>query len=96
MEVVKVLLSANANILAITTSNMTALHGACEAGKVEVVRVLLKHVEGDVAKRDEMCNMKNSDGKTAWDIAAGAKQQAVCTALKDGGDVNASGACVIS
>ncbi len=96
-EVVKLLLSSGANILAITTNGMTALHGSCEAGKVDVVKALLQHVESDIAKRDTLANMKNADNKNACEIATAAKQQAVVQALKDGGDPNAaSAACVIS
>lgn len=96
-NIVKYLLQNGCNIMAQTTSKMSALHGACEAGKVEVVRELLAFVANDEAKRTEFTNLKNSDDKTAFDVAAAAKQQAVCQALKDGGDTNAaSGACVIS
>ncbi len=96
-HVVELLLQRGANVLAVTSNGMNALHGACEAGKVEVVRVILKSLENDVAKRDELSNMKNGDGKNAWEVAVAGKQQAVCTAMKEGGDVNAqSGACVIS
>jgi hypothetical protein len=96
-NVVTYLLANGCDILAQTTSKMSALHGACEAGKVEVVTALLAHVASDEEKRNALSNLKNGDDKTAFDVAAGAKQQAVCQALKDGGDANAaSGACVIS
>ena len=95
--VVKYLLNNGCDIMAQTTSKMSALHGACEAGKVEVVRELLAFVASDEEKRTALTNLKNQDDKTAFDIAVAAKQQAVCQALKDGGDANAaSGACVIS
>lgn len=96
-NVVKYLLDGGCDILAQTSNKMSALHGACEAGKVDVVRELLAHVSSDEAKKTELCNLKNQDDKTAFEVAVAGKQQAVCQALKDGGDANAaSGACVIS
>jgi ankyrin repeat protein len=96
-NIVKYLLENGCDIMAQTSSKMSALHGACEAGKVDVVRELLAFVANDEAKRTEFTNLRNSDGKTAFEVAAASRQQAVCQALKDGGDANAaSGACVIS
>ncbi|CAE7573584.1 kidins220b [Symbiodinium microadriaticum] len=96
-NVVKYLLDNGCDIMAQTAGSMSSLHGACEAGKVEVVRELLAFVASDEAIRTELTNLKNQDGKTAFDVAVAGKQQAVCQALKDGGDANAaSAACVIS
>ena len=76
---------------------MSALHGACEAGKVEVVKELLSSVANDEAKKITLTSMKNQDGKTACEIAVSSKQQAVVQALKEGGDPTAaSAACIIS
>jgi ankyrin repeat protein len=76
---------------------MSALHGACEAGKVEVVRELLLAVANDEEKKGALSALKNQDNKTACEIAVSGKQQAVVQALKDGGDpAAASAACVIS
>jgi ankyrin repeat protein len=94
---VKLLLEKGANILAETTSKMNALHGACEGGRVETVRALMAHVQGDEEKRTALTMAKNNEDKTAWDIAFGAKNKAVCQILKDMGDANgASSSCVIS
>jgi ankyrin repeat protein len=95
--IVKYLLQQNANILAVTTNGMSALHGACEAGKVEVVKELLSFVANDEEKKSALSALKNQDNKTACEIAVAGKQQAVVQALKEGGDpAAASAACVIS
>lgn len=76
---------------------MSALHGACEAGKVEVVKELLGFLGADEEKKNTLATLKNQDGKTACEIAVAGKQQAVVQALKEGGDPTAaSAACVIS
>ena len=92
------MLSHNANILAITLdSKINALQGAVEAGRVDTVRALMEHVAGDEEKKNSMCANKNSEDKCAWDIALAAKNQAVCTVLKEMGDVNgASSSCTLS
>jgi hypothetical protein len=65
--------------------------------RVETVRVLMESVASDEAKKTTLTMTKNSEDKTAWDIAAGAKNQAVCTVLKELGDSNgASSSCIIS
>lgn len=96
-EIVSLLLNRGANILAETTSKMNALHGACEGGRAETVRALMVSVAGDEPKKTALTMAKNSDDKTAWDIAAGAKNRAICQILKDNGDANgASSSCCIS
>jgi ankyrin repeat protein len=76
---------------------MSALHGACEAGKIDVVKELLSFVANDEAKKTALTTMKNQDNKTPCEIAVAGKQQAVVQALKEGGDPTAaSAACVIS
>lgn len=96
-DVVRLLLQRGANMLAVTSNQMTALHGACEAGRVDAVKALMEHVQNDEAARNAMTMMKNADGKTAWDVAVGTKSKALCTVLKEMGDVNgASSSCVIS
>ena len=96
-EIVKLLLEKGANILAETTLKTNALHSAVEANRVETVRVLMQHVAEDAEKKTALTMAKNSDDKTAWDIAFGAKNKAVCQVLKDMGDANgASSSCIIS
>lgn len=93
----KFLLSHGADVTAVTTSQMNALHGACEGGRVETVRVLMEHVKHDQEKRTAITMQKNSDGKTAWDVAMGTKNKSVLTVLKEMGDVNgASSSCSLS
>ena len=67
-----------------------------EAGRTETVRALMEAVAADEEKKTALTMAKNSDDKTAWDIAAGAKNSAICQILKDLGDSNgASSSCVI-
>ena len=95
-EIVTFLLGKGANILAETSNKMNALHGAVEGSKADTVKALLDFVSGDEEKRNALCNAKNSDGKTSFEIAMGAKNQAICTILKEMGDPNAASAsCVI-
>lgn len=96
-DIVQLLLDSGANILAETTLKTTALHSAVEANRVETVRILMQHVESDPDKKTALTMAKNSDEKTAWDIAFAAKNKAVCQVLKDMGDANgASSSCTIS
>lgn len=75
---------------------MNALHGAVEGSKADTVKALMEAVAGDDDKKLKLCNAKNSDDKTSWEIAMGAKNQAICGILKDMGDPNgASASCVI-
>jgi ankyrin repeat protein len=88
------LLQHGADLYAKTSNDMNAVHAACEAGKVEVVRAIYDFCDADGKAK---LSAETCGGKTAWDIASGAKQQALCTALKEAGDTNAaSAACVIS
>lgn len=96
-EIVELLLKKGANILAETTNKTNALHSAVEANRVETVRALMQAVNDDPDKKTSLTMAKNSEDKTAWDLAFGAKNKAVCTVLKDMGDANgASSSCVIS
>lgn len=96
-EIVKLLLSKGANILAETTLKTNALHSAVEANRVDTVRALMQHVAADEANKTALTMAKNSDEKTSWDIAYGAKNKAVCQVLKEMGDANgASSSCSIS
>ena len=97
-EIVKLLLSHNADILAVTIdSKINALQGAVEAGRVDTIRALMEHVGDNEEKKNFMCNNKNAEDKCAWDIAAAAKSQAVCSVLKEMGDANgASSSCTLS
>lgn len=95
-EVVSLLLSKGANVLAETTSKSTALHCAVEANRPETVRILMQHVSTNEETKTSLTMAKNSDDKTAWDLAYAAKNKAVCQVLKDMGDANgASSSCVI-
>jgi ankyrin repeat protein len=77
-EIVKLLLDKGSDILAVTTSNMNALHGACEGGRLETVRALMTFAATDEAKKTALTMAKNSDDKTGWDIAFGSKNKALC------------------
>ncbi len=93
----ELLLKKGANILAETTNKTNALHSAVEANRVETVRALMQAVNDDPDKKTSLTMAKNSEDKTAWDLAFGAKNKAICTVLKDMGDANgASSSCVIS
>ena len=77
-----------ATINAATNSGMTSLHGACEGGKVELVRLLMDK------KADS--TMKDNDGKMPFDLAMAGKHKAVCKLMKEMGDPAAqSASCVI-
>jgi len=80
--------------MAVTSSKMTPMHGAAEGGRLDIVKVLMEKV-GD--KKDEMCNMKDDDGKTPCDLAVANKHKPVIKCLKEMGDPNAASvACCIS
>lgn len=96
-EIVNLLLSKGANILAETTSKATALHCAVEANRVETVRTLMQAVSGNEEKKTALTMAKNNEEKTAWDLAFNAKNKPICQVLKDMGDANgASSSCIIS
>lgn len=96
-EVCKLLLEKGANILAETTLKTNALHMAVEANRVETVRLLMQHIAADADKKTALTMAKNSDDKTAWDLAFAAKNRPVCQVLKDMGDANgASSSCIIA
>jgi ankyrin repeat protein len=96
-EVIKLLIDEGVNICAKTTSDNTALHSAVEGSRLDTIKLLLEAASKDEAVKTELAMAKNGDGKTAWDLAFGAKNKPVCTALKEGGDPNgASSSCVIS
>ena len=82
------LLKRGADINAQTNSGMTAVHGACEGGKVDVVRLLM------VNKADT--TLKDNDGKMPFDLAMQEKHKAVVKTMKELGDVAAqSASCAI-
>ena len=96
-QIVNLLLQNGANILASTKNGMNPLHGAVEGGRVETVRALMEHCSSNEELKSSLTMAKNSEEKTAWDIAAGSKNQAVCQVLKDLGDVNGvSSSCLVS
>ena len=91
------LLDNGANILAKTTSDNNALHSAVEGSRLDTIKALMEFASKTETVKTELTMAKNSDGKTSWDIAFGAKNKPVCTILKESGDVNgASSSCVIS
>lgn len=63
-------------MFAVTSSGATPFAAACEGGRVEVVRTLMEKAAA-AGRLDEMCNAKDSAGKTAFDLAA-AGQHKVC------------------
>lgn len=75
---------------------MNPLHGACEALKVDAAKALFAFLGEKEEDKLSLCNCKNGEGKTPWDIAAASKNRELCQALKDGGDPNGAGSsCVI-
>ena len=78
------MLSRGADINAQTASGMTSIHGACEAGKVNIVRLLMQN------KADS--TLKDGDGKLAFDYAVAGKHKAVCKIMKEMGDPAAQSA----
>lgn len=97
-EVMTFLLKKGCDILAETASKNNALHVAVEAGRVDAVKLLIEFaVSIDEEKKKSLTNLLNSEEKTPWGIAFGAKNKALCQALKDAGDENgASSSCSIS
>lgn len=93
----QLLLSKGANVLAETLQKTNVLHSAVEANRLETVKVIMNFVATEEEKKTALTMGKNAEDKTPWDIAAAAKNTAICTALKEMGDVNgASSACSIS
>ena len=96
-DIVKLLLEKGANVLALTSSNMNSLQGACEGGRVETVNAIMEFVAIDKDLLMSITMNKNEDGKTAWDIVSEAKNAPICQILKAMGDTNAeSASCTIS
>ena len=96
VEVTEYLVGKGADITAETKSKMNILHCACEAQKVEMVRFIMAHVKGNDELKEKMTGAKNSDDKIPFDLAVASKNKDIIGALKEGGDVHASGACIIS
>mmetsp|Transcript_16160 Transcript_16160/g.40960 ORF Transcript_16160/g.40960 Transcript_16160/m.40960 type:complete len:187 (+) Transcript_16160:94-654(+) len=103
-EPVKLLLEKNVNINAQTSSGMTALHGVVEGNRLEVANVLIgyheKVVAGEAQGTKIDFSLKDSDGKTAFDIAKEKKLPELAKMIKEErllkpGE-SASGGCVIS
>lgn len=83
------------DLFAKTNSDMNALHAACEAQKLDVVKALFAACPDEETKAK--LSAETCEGKTAWDIASAAKATPLCECLKDAGDANAaSAACVVS
>ena len=96
-DIVKLLLDKGADILAETTLKTNSLHSAVEANRLDVVKILMTAVAEDEEKKTALTMSKNSDDKTAWDLAYAAKNRPICQVLKDMGDANgASSSCTIS
>jgi ankyrin repeat protein len=87
-QAAKLLLDAGAAICGVTAqSKDSPLHCASEAGRVEVVRVLVE-MAGDA--KDIFFGLKNGADKTACDLAVAGKHKGVVEALKVGGDKQVS------
>ena len=72
---------------------MSALHGAAEGGRVEVIRYMLDKKENE---RNILFDLRDADDKTPFILAFENKHQNVLKLLKDYGDPNAkSASCVI-
>lgn len=83
--------------MAVTQTNMTPLHASCEGGRAELVRYLLDKGVEKGNSVESMCNMRDADGKSPFDLAMAGEHKAVVKILKDSGDPNAaSAACIIS
>eukprot|EP00598_Pedospumella_elongata_P004760 CAMPEP_0184979656 /NCGR_PEP_ID=MMETSP1098-20130426/9855_1 /TAXON_ID=89044 /ORGANISM="Spumella elongata, Strain CCAP 955/1" /LENGTH=185 /DNA_ID=CAMNT_0027502985 /DNA_START=116 /DNA_END=673 /DNA_ORIENTATION=+ len=97
-EIVELLLAKGANILAETLQKTNVLHSAVEANRIDTVKALMNFVAADEEKKTALTMGKNAEEKTPWDIAAAAKNSAICTILKELGDANgaSSAACSIS
>lgn len=70
-----------------------------EGSRVETVRALMTFVSAPDKEelKTTLTMVKNADSKTAWEIAAAAKNTPVCQVLKDMGDTNgASSSCLLS
>lgn len=90
------MLNAGANIEAVTNSKKTALHGACEAGRTGVVRVLVESCVDDEEKKLQLFNAKDKTDKTPFELAIAGEHREVVKILKDKDDPNAaSAACII-
>ena len=93
-ETCSFLLSNGADLYAKTATEMNALHAACEAQKIDVVKVMFAACPDDESKAK--LSAETCEGKTAWDIASNSKNTPLCECLKESGDTNAaSAACVI-
>lgn len=66
----------NANLFAVTSSGATPFSAACEGGRVEVVRSLMEKAIA-LGKLEAMCNVKETSGKSPFELAAGG-QHKVC------------------
>ncbi len=86
-EAAELLLEHGASLMAETSSKMTPLHGAAEGGRVELIQLFLGK-----GPKDDLCNARDVDNKTPFDLAVQNKHAAVCKALKELGDPNAQSA----
>lgn len=66
------------DLFAVTSSGTTPFTAACEGGRVEVVRSLMEKASA-IDKLDDMCNVKDSAEKTAFDLAAAGQHKVRCT-----------------
>ncbi len=55
----QLLLASDSPIMAVTTSGSTAMSAAAEAGRDEIVRILMEKAQSDV-KLEEICSIKVS------------------------------------
>lgn len=57
------------NLFAVTSSGSTPFLAGCEGGRVDVVRTLMEKAIAK-GKLEDMCNQKDTAGKTPFDMAA--------------------------
>lgn len=57
------------NLFAVTSSGSTPFLAGCEGGRVNVVRTLMEKAIS-LSKLEEMCNAKDANGKTPFEMAA--------------------------
>ena len=92
-KVVKALLDAGADLRAKGRVKKTPIHLACTEGNIDVMRVLLEHVENSENGYDisEMLEDKNGEGETVLHVAVrGGCQEIVKLCLHKGAKVRAT------
>lgn len=68
------------DLFAPTNSGSTPFMAGCEGGRVDIVRVLMEKAIA-LGKLEDMCNAKDSAGKTPFDLASGGQHKVRCRLL---------------